>query len=197
MDRDVTSNSARGGSTDTLPPDGRHSATTAEETTSTPSAQGGFAGSLPDGSATRARQAQAAAPGADIATSARGLYLPPMVRSHVMYSVPDGWIYWMSWNDIRVGDCTMQRPLLYLYPDGMVFFQATTSSSSSGDVWLMKALQFYDGMNEPIGHPIPQHDGMTMAWEGSQYPFVFWDAIPGVAPSGAAQIRSAAMTNHC
>jgi hypothetical protein len=91
----------------------------------------------------------------------------------------------------------MLSPLLYLYPDAMVFFQASTVSSSSGDVWLMKGIQFYNGSHQPVGHPIPQHNGMNMAWEGSEYPLVFWDAIPGVTPSGAAQIRSATMTNHC
>jgi hypothetical protein len=127
----------------------------------------------------------------------RDLYIKPVLRQHVEYSVPPGWIRWMSWNTIRVGDCTMEGAKLYVYPDGMVFFQASTSSSSSGDVWLIREIQFLDQFNHPVGRPLPQHNGMNMAWEGSEYPLVFWDAIPGVTASGAAQIRSASMTNHC
>jgi len=128
---------------------------------------------------------------------ARDRYLKPIPRHHVIYPAPAGWIYWMSWNDINVGDCTLEGALLYLYPDGMIFFQASTTSSSSGDVWLIKSIQFFDQFDHPVGDPIGQHDGMNMAWEGSEYPLVFWDAIPAVNPSGAAQIRSASMTNHC
>jgi hypothetical protein len=130
-------------------------------------------------------------------TISRDLYITPIPRSHLVYPAPDGWIYWMSWGTIRAGDCRMEGAKLHLYPDGMIFFQASTVSSSSGDVWLIKSIQFLDGNNYPVGHPIPQHNGMNMAWEGSEYPLVFWDAIPGVTPAGAAQIRSATMTNHC
>jgi hypothetical protein len=124
-------------------------------------------------------------------------YLKPIPRFRVVYTPPDGWIYWMSWNTIRAGDCRMEGAKLNLYPDGMIFFQAVTVTSSDGDVWLMKGLQFYDQFQNPVGRPLPQHNGMNMAWAGSEYELVFWDAIPGVGPSGAAQIRHAAMTNHC
>lgn len=159
----------------------------AQQDVSATSSQGGFADSSKNG--VEARMAN----GMD----ARNLYTKPIQRSHVIYPPPDGWIYWMSWNTIYVGDCRMLGAILYLYPDAMVFFQASTVSSSSGDVWLMKALQFYNQFNQPVGYPIPQHNGMNMAWEGSEYPLVFWAAIPGVGPTGAAQIRSATMTNHC
>jgi hypothetical protein len=127
---------------------------------------------------------------------ARDLYITPMARS-VFITPPDGWIRWMSWDTIYAGDCRMEGAIIYLYPDGMIFFQASTFSSSSGDVWLIKGIQFLDDYTNPVGQPIPQHDGMTMAWEGSEYPLVFWDAIPGVTPYGAAQIRSATITSHC
>jgi hypothetical protein len=91
----------------------------------------------------------------------------------------------------------MEGAKLYLYPDAMIFFQASTISSSSGDVWLIRKIQFLDQFGHPVGHPLAQHDGMNMAWEGPEYPIVFWDAIPGVNASGAAQIRSATMTYHC
>jgi len=125
------------------------------------------------------------------------LYAKPIERAHIVFPVPDGWIRWMSWGDIHAGDCRMSGALLHLYPDANVHFQAHTSSSSSGDVWLMKGLQFYDQFHHPVGYPIPQHNGMNMAWEGSEYPLIFWAAIPGVSPSGAAQITTATMTNHC
>jgi hypothetical protein len=128
--------------------------------------------------------------------STRNLYMTPIPRS-VVYSPPDGWIYWMSWGNIFAGDCRLEGAKLHLYPDGMIFFQATSITSSSGDVWLIKSIQFFDGFHNPVGQPLAQHNGMTMAWAGSEYPLVFWDAIPGVTPSGAATIRHATMTNHC
>lgn len=130
---------------------------------------------------------------ADVAS----LYMEPVQRSHVIYPAPPGWIYWMTWGTLRAGDGRMEGAKLYLYPDAMIFFQASTISSSSGDVWLIKKIQFLDQFGHPVGHPLPQHNGMNMAWAGSEYPIIFWDAIPGVNAWGAAQIRSATMTFHC
>jgi hypothetical protein len=161
------------------------------------SSQGGFADSSAVAETASGTDVRSAVAEMASGTDARNLYITPSLRSGVI-SPPVGWIYWMSWDTITVGDCRMEGARLYLYPDGMIFFLASTFSSSSGDVWLIKGIQFLDrpGGN-PIGHPIPQHDGMNMAWEGSEYPFVFWDAIPGVTPTGVAQIRSALMYSHC
>lgn len=135
----------------------------------------------------------------------RSLYLPPTPIPQYASMPPAGWIYWLSWGTLRAGDCRMEEAKIHLYPDGMILFQAVTISSdtegsifSSGvDVWIVKGIQFYDTFGHPVGHPIPRHWGMQMVWEGSRYPMSFWDAIPAVGPSGAAQIRSAQMTYSC
>jgi hypothetical protein len=79
----------------------------------------------------------------------------------------------------------------------ILHFQASTFTSSSGDVWLIRGIQFFDELLLPVGHQLPQHNGTEMAWEGSEYPIFFWDAIPGITPFGVAQIRHATMYNHC
>jgi hypothetical protein len=122
----------------------------------------------------------------------------PSPKGRYILAAPPGWIRWMSWGPIGAGDCTMTNAIVYLYQDGMIFFQANTrSSANSDDVWLLKSMQFFDQWGTPVGDPVPQHDGMTMAWPNTDYPFSFWDAIPGVNPSGAAQIRKASMNCHC
>jgi hypothetical protein len=192
----VTSSTVEGGSS-ASPPDGTFMGTAPEQQT-TSTSQGGFADSAPgryaesapDGDGARELKREAAKlPG-------RGLYLPPDPTPKLM-APPGGWIYWMSWGDIRIGDCTMWNPIAYIYSDAMVFFQSETSSSDDDDVWLMLGIQFSDQSHQPVGHPIPKHVGMPMAWEGSRYPLTFWDSIPGVTPSGAAQIRHGSITNHC
>lgn len=140
-----------------------------------------------------------ATPGGAYITSenaARSLYIPPVPHAWTP-PPPDGWIYWLSWGTIYAGDCRMEGAIVHVYPDGMIYFQAATISSSSGDVWIIRGIQFHDGYSNPIGWSIPRHDGMAMAWEGSEYPFSFWDQIPAAAPSAVAQIRKATMTSHC
>lgn len=137
--------------------------------------------------------------------SPRDLHLQPTPLPAYTSQPPDGWIYWLSWGTIYAGDCRMENAKIHLYPDGMILFQAETISSdtegsifSSGvDVWIVKGIQFYDVFGHPVGHAVPRHWGMQMVWEGSRYPMSFWDAIPSVGPSGAAQIRSATMTYSC
>ena len=135
-------------------------------------------------------------PEKELDTALRQKYTKPGVRFWIQ-DPPPGWIRWMSWNPIHAGHCWLSDATVYLYPDAQVFFRATTRTSSDGDVCIIRGIQFYDGYGNPVGGSVPKHDGMNMAWEGSEYPFIFWDIIPNIAPSGVAQIRSASMTNHC
>jgi hypothetical protein len=91
----------------------------------------------------------------------------------------------------------MDDATIWIYPDAQIVFQAYTLTSSSGDVWIIRGIQFLDGEGNRVGGPVGQHDGMTMAWEDNWYNFAFWDTIPGVAPESVVQIRSASITSHC
>ena len=136
-------------------------------------------------------------PDHELTTEAKRTYTRPIARPKHNLTVPGGWIYWLSWGSISAGDCTMDDATVYLYPDGQIFFQAYTLTSSSGDVWIVRGITFTDSDGNQVGQPVGQHDGMNMAWEDNWYPFAFWDAIPGVDPEAAAQIRGASITNHC
>ncbi|HEY9439838.1 MAG TPA: hypothetical protein VIS29_14565 [Streptomyces sp.] len=191
MKQDVSATSTQGGSPNSsrgAAPESERRLATKRDTSAT-STQGGSPEPSPNG--------LAVAP-PDTGTTSHNLYMPPSTMERFV-SVPDGWIRWMSWPTLFFGDCRMEGALLHLYPDGMIFFQANTISSDDDDVdvWIIRSMQFSDEMHRPVGHALPKHVGMQMAWQGSAYPFTFWDSIPGVTPTGAAQIRNGSMTYSC
>jgi hypothetical protein len=134
----------------------------------------------------------------EFTTEAKRTYTKPLVRPRNAFDAPaPGWIRWMSWDTISAGDCRMEDAIVYLYPDAQIYFSAYTITSSSGDVWIVRGITFYDASGDQIGQPVGQHDGQNMAWEDSYYPFAFWDTIPGVGAESVTQITSATLTNHC
>jgi len=109
---------------------------------------------------------------------------------------PENWIISLTWDDIHTGDCTMLAPQVSIYADATIYFASEVATSSSGDVWIIQWIQFYDAQGIPVGEPIGKHDGPRMD-DNQDYGFSFWDVIPGVTPTSVTQIAKATIQNHC
>jgi hypothetical protein len=109
---------------------------------------------------------------------------------------PSNWVTALTWDDIHTGDCTMLAPQLYVYADSTIYFASEVATSSSGDLWIIQWIQFYDVQGIPVGEPIGKHDGPRMD-DNQDYGFSFWDTIPGVTPTSITQIAKATIQSHC
>jgi hypothetical protein len=108
---------------------------------------------------------------------------------------PPGWIVSFTWpNPITFGNCKLLNATLYLYSDTSIHF-SSYFESDAGDVWIIRALVFYDKNHAQIGEPVPQHDSAP-GGEGV-IPFVFQTTIPGTTPNDVGRITSVNMICYC
>ena len=130
------------------------------------------------------------------ASAEQGTEPPEAVSRATHTDIPGNWVVELSWNDISTGDCTMIQIIVYVYEDGTIYFVSQVGTTSPGDVWIIRWIQFYDNQGSPVGEPVGKHDGPRM--DGAHtFDFAFWDAIPGVTPTSVTQIAKATIQNHC
>jgi Family of unknown function (DUF6294) len=107
------------------------------------------------------------------------------------------WTDW-SWEVVASGDCFCRRAILRLYSDGLADFQAYTSTTSSGDVWLVKGLALL-GVHGDELYRIGQVNGPRMELTAYDY-FVVRSrhTNPLVFPQQLfAMIHGVRMHYHC
>lgn len=84
-------------------------------------------------------------------------------RSHTALQMID-----VHWDVLQSGDCFCRHVNLTLYSDGLADFDAYTSTTDSGDVWLFKGIALL-GTNGDELFRIPQFDGPRMELTAYDY----------------------------
>jgi hypothetical protein len=135
----------------------------------------------------------------ELTTEAKRTHFKPGPRPHPWdVVIPPGSIMNFGWGTMSTGHCQMDDAHIWIYPNGQLWFTAYTSTSSSGDVWIINWIKLHDASGNQVGDTIGKHDGQNMVWEDNSYPFTFNVQITGgISGARLLETTGATMNSHC